>query len=45
VPIGIGWQWLMWLASFPIAYGAAWLFHTYVDQPVQDRLAPWLRGR
>ena len=44
VPIGIGWQWLMWLASFPIALGAAWLFHTYVDQPLQDRLAPWLRG-
>ncbi len=43
VPIGIGWQWLMWLAGFPLAYGAAWLFHTYVDQPVQDRLAPWLR--
>ncbi|MBO9709688.1 MAG: acyltransferase [Caulobacter sp.] len=45
VPIGIGWQWLMWLASFPIALGAAWLFHTYIDQPLQDRLAPWLRGR
>ncbi|MFC4440655.1 acyltransferase family protein [Caulobacter henricii] len=43
VPIGIGWQWLMWLAGFPLAYGGAWLFHTYVDQPVQDRLAPWLR--
>ena len=43
VPIGIGWQWLMWLAGFPLAYGAAWLFHTYVDQPVQDRLAPWLK--
>jgi len=43
VPIGIGWEWLMWLAGFPLAYGAAWLFHTYVDQPVQDRLAPWLR--
>ncbi len=39
VPIGIGWQWLMWLASFPIAMGAAWLFHTYIDQPLQDRLA------
>jgi len=45
VPIGIGWQWLMWLAGFPLAYGAAWLFHTYVDQPLQDRLTPWLRGR
>ncbi|MDB5457552.1 MAG: acyltransferase [Caulobacter sp.] len=45
VPIGIGWQWLMWGASFPIAIGAAWLFHTYVDQPLQDRLAPWLRGK
>ena len=45
VPIGIGWQWLMWLASFPIALGAAWLFHTYVDQPLQDRLTPWLRGK
>ena len=45
VPIGIGWQWLMWAASFPLAIGAAWLFHTYVDQPLQDRLAPWLRGR
>lgn len=43
VPIGIGWQWLMWLASFPLAYGAAWLFHTYVDQPLQDRLAPLLK--
>jgi peptidoglycan/LPS O-acetylase OafA/YrhL len=43
VPIGIGWQWLMWLAGFPLAYGVAWAFHTYVDQPVQDRLAPWLR--
>ncbi len=43
VPIGIGWQWLMWLAGFPIAYGAAWLFHTYVDQPIQDRLQPLLR--
>jgi peptidoglycan/LPS O-acetylase OafA/YrhL len=43
VPIGIGWQWLMWLASFPLAYGAAWLFHTFIDQPVQDRLGVWLR--
>ena len=45
VPIGIGWQWLMWLAGFPLAIGAAWLFHTYVDQPVQDRIMPWVRGR
>jgi peptidoglycan/LPS O-acetylase OafA/YrhL len=44
VPIGLGWQWLMWLASFPIALAAAWLFHTFIDQPLQDRLAPWLRG-
>lgn len=43
VPIGIGWQWLMWLAGFPIAYGFAWLFHTYIDQPLQDRLQPLLR--
>lgn len=43
VPIGIGWQWLMWLAGFPIAYGFAWLFHTYVDQPLQDRIQPLLR--
>jgi peptidoglycan/LPS O-acetylase OafA/YrhL len=43
VPIGIGWQWLMWLAGFPIAYGFAWLFHTFVDQPLQDRLQPLLR--
>lgn len=43
VPIGIGWQWLMWLAGFPLAYGGAWLFHTYVDQPLQDRIQPLLR--
>ena len=43
VPIGIGWQWLMWLAGFPLAYGAAWLFHRYVDQPLQDRIQPLLR--
>jgi peptidoglycan/LPS O-acetylase OafA/YrhL len=43
VPIGIGWQWLMWLAGFPLAYGGAWLFHRYVDQPLQDRIQPLLR--
>lgn len=43
VPIGIGWQWLMWLAGFPLAYGAAWAFHKYVDQPIQDCLQPLLR--
>ncbi|PXA85780.1 acyltransferase [Caulobacter sp. D4A] len=45
VPIGIGWQWLMWIAGFPLAIGAAWVFHTYIDQPVQDRIMPWVRGR
>lgn len=43
VPIGIGWQWLMWLAGFPLAYGGAWLFHRYIDQPLQDRIQPLLR--
>jgi peptidoglycan/LPS O-acetylase OafA/YrhL len=38
-------QWAMWAASFPLTIGFAWLFHVYVDQPIQRRLAPHLRRR
>ena len=42
-PIDIRLQWVMWVAGFPLAYGAAWLFHTFIDQPLQNRLQPLLR--
>ncbi len=42
-PIDIRLQWVMWVAGFPLAYGAAWLFHTFIDQPIQDRIQPLLR--
>jgi peptidoglycan/LPS O-acetylase OafA/YrhL len=33
----------MWLAGFPLAIAAAWAFDRWVDQPIQNRLAPLLR--
>jgi peptidoglycan/LPS O-acetylase OafA/YrhL len=45
MPIWLGVQWALWWLAFPAAMYVAWLFHKYVDQPLQDRLAPWLRGQ
>ena len=36
-------QWAMWVASFPLTIAFGWAFHVYVDQPLQNRLAPYLR--
>ncbi len=36
-------QWSLWALSFPLTIGFAWLFHVFIDQPIQKRLAPLLR--
>lgn len=38
-------EWLLWALAFPFALIVAGLFHRYVDQPLQDWLAPRLAGR
>jgi peptidoglycan/LPS O-acetylase OafA/YrhL len=43
VKIPLLYQWGMWLAGFPLAIAAAWAFDRWVDQPIQNRLAPLLR--
>jgi peptidoglycan/LPS O-acetylase OafA/YrhL len=44
VKIPLLYQWGMWLAGFPLAIAAAWAFDRWVDQPIQQRLAPLLRS-
>ena len=44
VKIPLLYQWGMWLAAFPLAIAAAWAFDRWVDQPIQNRLAPLLRS-
>lgn len=44
VKIPLLYQWGMWLAGFPLAIAAAWAFDRWVDQPIQNRLAPLLRS-
>lgn len=44
VKIPLLYQWSMWVAGFPLAIAAAWAFDRYIDQPIQNRLAPLLRA-
>ncbi len=45
VKIPLLYQWSMWLAGFPLAIAVAWAFDRWVDQPIQNRLAPLLRTK
>ncbi len=45
VKIPLLWQWLMWVAGFPIAIAAAWAFDRWVDMPIQRRIAPLIGGK
>ncbi len=44
VKIPLLYQWGMWLAGFPLAITVAWAFDRWIDQPIQQRLAPLLRA-
>lgn len=45
VKIPLEYQWAMWAAGFPIAIAAAYAFDRWVDQPIQKRIAPWLKRK
>jgi peptidoglycan/LPS O-acetylase OafA/YrhL len=38
-------QWGLWAAGVAAAFGFAFLFHFTIDQPLQDRIRIWLKGR
>lgn len=38
-------EWLFWVLSFPFALAMAWLFHRFVDEPLQAWLTPRLNRR
>lgn len=38
-------DWMLWALSFPFALAMAWLFHRFVDAPLQAWLAPRLKPR
>ena len=45
VPIGIGFQWAMWVAGFPLAILCAFAFDKWIDQPIQDFIQPYLKTK
>jgi peptidoglycan/LPS O-acetylase OafA/YrhL len=45
VKIPLLYQWSMWVAGFPLAIAVAWAFDRWIDQPIQNRLAPLLRAK
>ena len=45
VPIPLVYQWAMWVAGFPLAIACAWAFDKWIDQPIQNRIKPYLRTR
>jgi peptidoglycan/LPS O-acetylase OafA/YrhL len=38
-------QWAIWAGGVLAAFAFAWLFHVAVDQPLQNRIRDWLKGR
>jgi len=38
-------QWALWFAGVAAAFVFAFLFHTIVDTPIQDRIRGWLKSR
>lgn len=40
LPVGL--QWGLWAMGVAAAFAFAWLFHTVIDTPMQDRIKAWL---
>lgn len=38
-------QWALWFAGVAAAFAFAFLFHTIIDTPIQDRIRGWLKSR
>jgi peptidoglycan/LPS O-acetylase OafA/YrhL len=38
-------QWALWFAGVAVAFVFAFLFHTIIDTPIQDRVRAWLKSR
>ena len=38
-------QWALWFAGVGAAFAFAFLFHTVIDTPIQDRIRGWLKSR
>jgi len=38
-------QWALWVAGVGAAFVFAFLFHTVIDTPIQDRIRGWLKSR
>jgi len=38
-------QWALWAAGLAAAFVFAFLFHSLVDSPIQNRIRAWLKGR
>lgn len=38
-------QWVLWGLGVAAAFVFAFLFHTLIDTPIQDRIRTWLKGR
>lgn len=43
LPVGV--EWGLWALGVVAAFAFAWLFHTVIDQPMQDRIKAWLKSR
>ena len=43
LPVGV--QWGLWAGGVAAAFVFAWLFHVTIDNPIQNRIRAWLKGR
>lgn len=41
----VGAQWALWVGGVVAAFVFAWLFHFTIDNPIQNRIRAWLKGR
>lgn len=43
--LSVGVQWGLWALGVVVAFAFAFLFHTFIDQPMQNRIKGWLKSR
>ena len=41
----VGTQWALWVGGVVAAFVFAWVFHYVIDNPIQNRIRSWLKGR